>query len=296
MMLGISTSLWTKDRRDLSDLKGWLEDLGLSAVELDFRVTAEQLERVRPSLDSEIEVISLHNFCPVPDGVKPEKASADLFNLASLDWEERRLAIRYTIRTIELAHELEAEVVILHLGFVALEGTNAAFYREDLFKGEKKGEFLRQRANKVQKHLDALFLALEPIAKRAESLGIILGVENRNYPHEIPLADEIGLVLEAFEGAPFGYWHDVGHAHVLECLGFVNQRELLERYKDHLIGVHLHDAKGLKDHLPLGKGEVDLQALRPFFSEVRKVLEVHPPVEEKEIKEGLSYLQDIGLL
>lgn len=295
-MLGVSTSLWTKDKKDLSDLKGWLEDLGLSAVELDFRVTAEQLEKIRPSLDSEIKVISLHNFCPVPDGVKPERASGDLFNLASLDWEERRLAIRYTIKTIELAHELEAEVVVLHLGFVVLEGMNTGSYHEDLFKGEKKDEFLRERAKKAQKHLDALFLALEPIAKRAESLGVILGVENRNYPHEIPLAEEIGLVLEVFEGAPFGYWHDVGHAHVLERLGFVNQRELIECYKDHLIGVHLHDAKGLKDHLPLGKGEVDLQILSPFFCEVRKVLEIHPPVEEKDLKEDLSYLRDIGLL
>lgn len=295
-MLGVSTSLWTKDKKDLSGLKGWLGDLGLSAVELDFRVTAEQLERIRPSLDSEIKVISLHNFCPVPDGVKPEKASGDLFNLASLDWEERRLAIRYTIRTIELAHELEAEVVVLHLGFVALEGVNAGFYREGVFEGGKRDDFLKERDKKAQRHLDALFLALEPIAKRAESLGVILGVENRNYPHEIPLADEIGLVLEAFEGAPFGYWHDVGHAHVLEYLGFLNQRELLERYKDHLIGVHLHDAKGIKDHLPLGKGDVDLQALRPFFCQVRKVLEVHPPVQDREIKEGLSYLQEIGLL
>lgn len=295
-MLGISTSLWTKDKKDLLGLKGWLEELRLSAIELDFRVTAEQLEKIKPSLDSEIKVISVHNFCPVPDGVRPEKASGDLFNLASLDWEERRLAIRYTIRTIELAHELEAEVVVLHLGFVVLEGLKAGFYREGVLEGEKRDEFLKEREKKAPKHLDALFLALEPIAKRAEALGVVLGIENRNFPHEIPSMEEIGLVLEAFEGAPFAYWHDVGHAHVLECLGFLKQKELLERYKDHLIGIHLHDARGLKDHLPLGKGEVDLQVLRPFLTQTQKVLEVHPPVEKEELKEGLSYLRDTGLL
>ncbi|NIS46468.1 MAG: hypothetical protein GWN76_11420, partial [candidate division Zixibacteria bacterium] len=44
-----------------------------------------------------------------------------------------------------------------------------------------------------------------------------------------------------------------------------------------LIGVHLHDAIGLDDHIPPGSGEIDFAALKPFLkADTIKVIELKP--------------------
>jgi len=300
-MVALSTVWGMKQgARTAAELLAPILRMGLEAVELDFRITPELLEELLPSLrNGAPRAVSLHNFCPVPDPLPPYKASGDAFNLASLDAGERKEAVRWTCRTLEMAHELEVRTVVLHLGYMEMDDElkpHEAF-REGRWGQEELERYLALRASRAPRHLDAILLCLEPILKRAESLGVEVGIENRYHLHEFPLGEEIGRILEEFSGAPIGYWHDVGHAHVLETLGAVKHRELLERYCQRIVGVHLHDADGLKDHLPPGKGSIDFDMVRDLLPEgVVKVMEIHPPATKGEIIEGLEFLKQKGIL
>ena len=300
-MIGLST-VWTM-KRGASTPQEVLDpilDLGFEAIELEFRITGKLLEGMAPSLKAGApRVISVHNFCPVPDILPPQKAGGDAFNIASLDREERERAVRYTCRTLEVAHELEVGVVVLHLGYIEGEERKDApqrAYREGRWGKEELQEYLKERSLKAPPHLDAVFFSLERVLRRAETLGVKVGVENRYHLSEIPLGEEIGMVLEEFAGGPIGYWHDTGHAAVAEALGATRQKELLERYGARMIGIHLHDAQGVDDHLPPGKGGVDFEMVGEFLREgVLKVMEIHPPATGEEIVEGLQFLREKGI-
>lgn len=300
-MIGLST-VWTM-KRGASTPQEVLDpilDLGFEAIELEFRITGKLLEGMAPSLKAGApRVISVHNFCPVPDILPPQKAGGDAFNIASLDREERERAVRYTCRTLEVAHELEVGAVVLHLGYIEGEERKDApqrAYREGRWGKEELQEYLKERSLKALPHLDAVFFSLERVLRRAETLGVKVGVETRYHLSEIPLGEEIGMVLEEFAGGPIGYWHDTGHAAVAEALGAIRQKELLERYGARMIGIHLHDAQGVDDHLPPGRGGVDFEMVGEFLREgVLKVMEIHPPATGEEIVEGLQFLREKGI-
>jgi len=298
-MVGISTALMTKKgNAKAEEIFEFCEKCGIRYLELDIHVTRDLLREMIPKLKKgEFKAISLHNFCPLPDNIPPYKASGDAFNLASLDLEEQREGVKWSLKTIETACELEAQSVILHLGFISDLGEDPQKFFEENFREKLLLDFLKWREEKVKKHLDALFRALEVLLKRAELLEVKIGIENRYYPHEIPLGEEIGLILKEFKGAPVFYWHDTGHAHALEKLGLLDHKELLRVYSLKMLGVHLHDANGLKDHLPPGKGEIKFEEVKEFLSqETIRVLEIHPPCEVGEFKEALNLLRRNGLI
>ena len=91
--------------------------------------------------------------------------------------------------------------------------------------------------------------------------------ENRYYFQEIPDFDEIGIILNEFDGGRIRCWHDVGHAAVQENLGICTQKDLLEAYSDKIIGMHLHDVENLHDHLsPVVRAGSYMKRLLPLVS------------------------------
>jgi sugar phosphate isomerase/epimerase len=133
---------------------------------------------------------------------------------------------------------------------------------------------------------------LEELNRVAEKRGIFLGIENRYHFHEIPDLEEIGLILRSFKGGNIRYWHDVGHAKVQENIGISSQRSLLEAYGEDMIGIHLHDVRGLDDHLAPGQGEMEFSDIRVFLKpSIITVLEVHPEVERKALLEGIRFVK-----
>lgn len=302
-MIGLST-VWTSgDARSGDDLLGPILDLGFTAVELEYRITEQLYQEILPRIRAnEIQVLSVHNYFPVPAILPPERASGDCFSLSSLDREERAKGVFYTSRTIEHAHDLGARAVVLHLGRVETDLPRNGLqqlYREGAWEAEGAALLQREREAREQKkesHLDALLFSLERILKRAEQLGVVLGIENRYYLQEMPDKEEIGIILDQFLGAPFGYWHDTGHAAVFETLGIVKHEELLQRYAPHLVGTHLHDALKLDDHKPPGKGEIAFEMVKKYIPEgAIKIMEIHPQATGQEVLDGLAFLQGKGI-
>ena len=302
-MIGLST-VWTSgDARSGDDLLGPILDLGFRGVELEYRITEQLYQDILPRIrGNAIEVLSVHNYFPIPVILTPERASGDCFSLSSLDREEREKGVSYTSRTIERAHELEARAVVLHLGRVE---TNLAknglqqLYREGAWEAEGAELLQREqeaRGKKRGAHLDALLFSLERIVKRAELLGVTLGIENRYYLQEMPDKEEIGIILNQFRGGPIGYWHDTGHAAVFETLGILKHEDLLQTYAPSMVGIHLHDARGLDDHKPPGQGEIAFEMVKNYIPEgAIKIMEIHPAASGEEILEGLAFLKEKGI-
>jgi sugar phosphate isomerase/epimerase len=302
-VIGLST-VWTSSHaRSGDELLRPILELGFTGVELEYRITRQIYQEILPRIRGhEIEVLSIHNYFPVPDIIPPEWASGDCFSLSSLDREERDKGISYTFRTIEIAHDLEVRGVVLHLGRVTTELPRDGLqrlYGEGQWEDEGPVLFQQEREERNRHrgpHLDALLFSLEALVKRAERLGVILGIENRYYLQEMPDKDEIGIILEQFRGGPIGYWHDTGHAAVFETLGIVRHEELLRLYAPHLVGVHLHDARGLDDHKPPGQGEIDFAMVQGYLPDgAIKIMEVRPGATGQEILDGLRFLEDKGM-
>jgi sugar phosphate isomerase/epimerase len=192
--------------------------------------------------------------------------------------------------------------VVLHLGRVETDLPKNGL--QQLYRGERwndEGPELLQREQEERgrlrnPHLDALLFSLERIVKRAEQLGVVLGIENRYYLQEMPDMEEIGIILEQFRGGPIGYLHDTGHAAVFETLGILKHEELLETYAPYMVGVHLHDALKLDDHKPPGQGEIDFEMVKGYLPQgAVKIMEIQPSARGQEILDGLEFLQEKGI-
>lgn len=303
---GLSTSWQSGLIRDGGELLDVLGASGLSGLEIDYRVSGEALRQMEPRLRSgEFTVLSLHNYCPTPPGYEGHPNVAALFNPASLDTEERKLAVKYSIRTIQTAADLGARLVVFHLGVIDMD-----FRMKELFQlHEEEGEdsplfqeriqeLQRERAEKAGAHLTPLLRTVEAVHAEAHKRGILMGVENRYRLSQIPVGDEFDLLFNEFEGGELRYWHDVGHAEVFARLGLLDhERDLLRRFQKRLAGMHIHDIAGFKDHLAPGMGTFDFSLLPPYLGEESlRIIEAHDPVDLAQLREGVRLLQEKGVL
>ncbi|MBW2059177.1 MAG: sugar phosphate isomerase/epimerase [Deltaproteobacteria bacterium] len=304
-MIGLSTS-WLTERPNITGIEIVQEivGLGFEAVELEYRIGVSTFEEILPLILKErLKVWSIHNFFPLPPGLPLCRASGDLYLLSSPDPEERNLAVRETSRTIELAQGLGASAVVLHLGRVEMDPEygrlNRLFSEGRLGTAEGRSFLerkLKERREKRKPYLEAVFKSLDRLAREAQGRGILLGVENRYHYHEIPDFEEMGGILDRFTGGPVRYWHDVGHAHVQEKLGFVRPGALLGNYGDRLAGVHIHDSLGTDDHRAPGTGEIDFPSLGESLKRAEiRILEVHQKSSREELVRGVEMLRAMGL-
>ncbi len=128
-----------------------------------------------------------------------------------------------------------------------------------------KQRFMAERAALASGHVAAVLRSLFELAEHAARRGVRLGLENRYYYHEIPLPDELEILLSVNWGGVVGFWYDVGHALSLENLGYLKHGEWLERFSSQIVGVHLHDVAGYDDHRPVGLGDVEWEAVLPHI-------------------------------
>ncbi len=299
-MLGISTCWWYRKVDRAGTIVDDVHQLGLDGVELEYRMTHSMYLEMKSRLKTSLPVYSIHNFFPIPEGFGPAQGSGNLFLLSSMDAEERSKAVEYTIQTIEHAHELEAHAVVLHLGTVGMPSPVEGFFELHATGriGDKDATIFLNEQRRVrkaarQKHLDAVLMGLDELNGVAERKGVFLGIENRYHFHEIPDFEEIGLILNRFEGGHVGYWHDIGHARVQENLGILRRNQLIDAYSKQMVGVHIHDVRGLNDHLAPGQGEIDWQGIKPYLnSSVPMILELNSnKVNRKELVEGIELIR-----
>jgi sugar phosphate isomerase/epimerase len=302
MTLAISTS-WNAYRFDDGEkLLFEISQLGFKAIELSFNLSSEMVDKIADlSHKLKISIESLHNYCPIPDGLSRKQALPDYYSLASLDKEERFLAVKYAKVSIDTASRLGAKVVVLHCGRVEIADYTRQlinFYNQGKNNSaeflELKEKMLRERALEAEKFLAQTLISIEELNAYAKVKGVLLGIETRFYHREIPSINEIEVILDKFINSQVYYWHDTGHAQLMENLGLARHKDFLERYGGRLIGVHLHDIMGCQDHLAPLQGEIDFTILKPYLKEnTLKIIEAHHPATAEELIKSRNFISKI---
>jgi sugar phosphate isomerase/epimerase len=303
--LGFSTSWNAAGIDDGARIVRQITDLGFRCIEVEYRVSEYAVAGFREAVDSgTISVLSVHNYTPLAGGEKATSRGGDKLNLASPDEAERKEAVRLTLRSLDLGVSLGAKALVVHLG----ETDMTRDYFRDLVDSVGKEGVASRRAADLRKqvtqarhsrkgpYLDAALRSLNDLLPHAEEAEIVLGIENRYYYHQIPLPDEIPDLLDRM-GSPFvRYWHDIGHAHVMEALGFMKHDDILDPLVDRLFGVHIHDAVFIRDHRAPGTGEIPLdEALRRIPEDAVKIVEVSSGVPQGDIVRSAPLLEALGL-
>ena len=299
-MLAFSTSWQSGGSVTAERMFAALKNLEITGIELSYRISENFYHEMKKPLErSGLDVVSVHNFFPIPSVKRESRGGGDLFSLSSPQIEERQNAVRFTAKTIEHAGELAAAVVVLHCGFVEMKHEVQALYgyfNSNRLISDEAQDFIQQKLKERDelktRHMDSLLASLDSLVTVAGQQNVLLGLENRYHYHELPGPDDFKTIFDTFKGAPIGYWHDTGHAHANQALGFIPQNSLLQTYADQLIGIHLHDAVGLDDHIPPGSGEVEFESLKPFLkADTIKVIEVKPGIPVSEVTEGIRFIQ-----
>ncbi|MFC1645634.1 sugar phosphate isomerase/epimerase family protein [Candidatus Omnitrophota bacterium] len=288
-MFALSTSWNAKTRDSNRQTVDEIKNLDFDCIELCFSHTKRELNQIYKN--QSIRVISLHNFSPIPDGLSRKKALPDCFSLSSPNSSERKKAVKFTKRTILFAKKFRARAVVLHTGRVETHDYTKQLIRIKSKKHNKSCEFdslkevaISERERNKARYIENIFKSMRELSDFAFNQGISLGVENRIYIREIPNFEEIKIFLDNFHKKGVFYWHDTGHAYILEKLGFAKHLSYLKEYGKYLLGIHLHDVKGFQDHKAPFTGEINFKALKPYVKkDTIKVIEAHKPATAGEI-------------
>jgi sugar phosphate isomerase/epimerase len=303
-MLGIS-SAWRSEICDSgAEIIEEILSLGVSAVELEYRISRPMLEEIVPLVRrGRISVTSLHNILPLPKGIPKNTANGEFVSLSSPDEGERKAAIRYALGTLEWAENLGARAVVLHMGRVVMDGAMGCLM--DIYDRGKtrseEGQALIAEHKKIRARLgspllEASLKSLDVLAREGQKRRIFWGIENRYKIQDFPTLEEFQAIFREFQGGPIRYWHDIGHATTQENLGLVPKEELLKNFGEHLLGTHLHGCRGYDDHYAPGSGEEDYSLLKKFFRpETIRVVETHHRATREELLQGLAFLREQGI-
>ncbi|MBN1255632.1 MAG: sugar phosphate isomerase/epimerase [Deltaproteobacteria bacterium] len=193
-------------------------------------------------------------------------------NLASLNPLIRRASIRQTMESIRFAAKIEAKLVIIHPG--------------RLPKDYPPAYLKNSRIN--------LLTSLDIMARMAGRMGVMLAIENspRGRAHRLVATPQEHLHIFRRLGSPhLGALLDLGHAHTWG----LNLREYIRSMADYILLFHLHDNRGQGDeHLPLGKGSVDLRGIAEEFQRMKKH---HPLIlsmrRKQDIEESIRFLENM---
>jgi sugar phosphate isomerase/epimerase len=276
--------------------------LGFPHIEINYVIPPEGVEALLAT--NHVGVSSVHSPCPrvpTPDGRK-----SDALNLASPNADERTFAVVCARAAVDIAVRAEAPAIVVHLGGVGSEIFPEERELRKLFDaGTRDGdhvEALRRAAVERRREGHATYFphaqrSLAEIAEYAAPRGIAIGLENRYHFHEFPGPDEQFDLLADYPPEIAGFWLDIGHAEVLDRLGFHPHTRWLDELADRCIGTHVHDVDGLADHRAPGHGTADW----PHYAaklppRIPRVFEINQKIDEEQVAASIPFLRDCGVL
>lgn len=264
--------------------------------------------RVNPDLFQQWDVnqfyiSTVHDPCPAV--FSSDEFKLNDFLISSLDEKKRIKGLDITKQTIETAVNLGARSVVIHPGMILCDyGPEAELKKmyENGLKGSPeyealKSEMITFRKKAAPPHVDQVLKSLSELIEFVRPTGIEIGLENRLHFYDIPLIDEMQSFLDLCDEDWYGFQYDVGHAQVLSELGFGDHEDWLKRYGTRIIGVHLHDVRGINDHQMPGSGDVDYEMIAPYIPVTAHLtMEVSPTLSQENLAQGLKHLAKFGIL
>jgi sugar phosphate isomerase/epimerase len=246
--------------------------LGFGLIELDDGVGMSLIPGIQKMFDAgEIRVSSLHNFYPLR--AEAAAVSSVRYKFSAMSAEERDTAVTHACQAIDLAGQLNAPFVTLHLGQV-----NMPPITDRLIVMAKTGRYLsrkyvRMKISAVQKREKAAPECLERvkncllrIIEYAAPRNVRIGLEARRDYEQIPTERELAELLEEMNSPHLGYWHDFGYSQIKENLGFIDHAEWLRVIGPRAFGCHVQDCIWpARDRQPPFTGSVDFEKLVPLL-------------------------------
>ncbi|MFW9882415.1 MAG: sugar phosphate isomerase/epimerase family protein [Candidatus Thorarchaeota archaeon] len=177
-------------------------------------------------------------------------------NIASLNPELRKLALRYIKDAIKIADELEIGMLSLHPGHLSPSG----LYDKDTV-------------------YETNLRSIREIANFARDYSITIALENmpiRNWT----LGNSASEILDMISDTQFGICFDVGHAFIQDEIdGFLD-------VIDKIYHVHIHDNNGRRDeHLILCEGAIDIPSI---IEKLKKEYSDMLIIESNTLSEGIK--------
>ena len=295
------STMWAKGRfGHMAEFATKAKELGFTHIEANASISPQMFSEL---IEAVVPISSIHSPCPALLSSRGIPISS--LSLSSLDESERTEAVSFTKKTIDLAASVRARAIVLHMGEVPIDLS----LQDRLYKlcdeghtqtkeySQAKEELVYQRISQALPYLDAARTSLQELSEYSRQKGIILGLETRFRLHEIPNMDEMAELLNEVPEGLVGYWHDVGHAEVQQQLGFSLHEEWLSRFKDRMVGIHLHDILGISDHHAPGKGDMNWEMVAKYLPPgIVKVCEIGEWNDEEQMQGVVNLLQKKGIV
>ncbi|MQC28083.1 MAG: sugar phosphate isomerase/epimerase [Chloroflexi bacterium] len=330
------STMWAVQPRFERDLRAFMEraaELGYEAVEINHSMDAAQIGAILGH--GVLPITNVH--APAPLERHPSLGWNRELDLAAEDEQERAAAVDYTKRSVDCAVEAGAGAVVVHLGAVSRHAINgdrrlragypehsAAYAKHSAAQAESSAahaersaahaessaaatlnpardsaivEALRDRSQLAPAALDRAGRSLEELVRYAQPHGVALGLECRLHFHEIPLPHEAAELLAPYPPEVAGYWHDVGHAEVLHRLGLVERSAWFDLLGERVLGVHISDVAGLRDHRAPGRGDVDYRWLAARLpAQAARTLEIDQREPDEAVQAALTVLREASVI
>jgi len=305
--LGISTIYFYKEivKRSINwqQIKKKLYQLGLSAIELNADIPIEWFKEIQKDVnEGKIKILSLHNFCPSVENIPEGKYGFNAFSLTSTDEEEYKLAIKYTLRTIDYAQIVNSNIVVVHLGEIETQPSSDEVYKiakeygttSEIYQKYKQS-LISSRLQNKQKYFDLLKKTIDVILPYAESKKVSICIETRFFPNEIPNFEEFAEIFDYYKNDYLRYWHDFGHVEIQTIFGFEKGHKIFfDTYGNYLSGYHIHGVKNFVDHFaPSLETQPDYKKLLNYQENKIYVLEVHPKENFDNLIKGVKYIKSL---
>lgn len=179
-------------------------------------------------------------------GVRYGLHSASFVNAAEIEPTVRKAVEQHLLAYVELAHQLEAEYVVLHFGY------HFSLFMDHVF--------------------DCLIKTYGPVVELAEKYKLPIGIENMNKIHEEAeiaylgvTVEELARVFKAIPSKYFGLTLDIAHASLLPG----GSDPFIDAFGDRIISTHVSDTDLVLDrHLPVGNGKIDF---KPVFKRLMDI-------------------------
>jgi sugar phosphate isomerase/epimerase len=284
-----------------------MASLGFEYVELSHGIRITLVPGIlRAVQEGVVKISSTHNFCPLPTGAM--RAAPNLYEPSAADPQEREQWLRHTMRSLDFAAEVKAEVLVCHLGRVRFlwfdPARRLARYRQahpEAGRGPADaayGSVLRGARARLERKLPPFWAraqaGVRSVLDHAVRRGVRLGIENRDGFDELPRDEDFASFLADFgPAAPVGYWHDTGHAEIKARMGLLDPREHLALLAPRTLGFHLHDVgPDDRDHQPLGSGQIDFALIRGFWRpEHLLTLELGPRASVADVRTSRAHVE-----
>ncbi len=171
-------------------------------------------------------------------GVRYGLHSASFVNAAEIEPTVKVAAQQHLLDYVKLAHDLEAEYIVLHFGY------HFSLFMEEVYR--------------------CLIDTYKPVVDLAEKLEMPIGIENMNKMHDDcevaymgVYPEEFTRVFEAIPSKYFGLTLDVAHANLLPD----DTKPFIDQFGDKIVSTHISDNDLILDHhMPVGEGKIDFKS------------------------------------